>query len=422
MKTEKTVFAALAASAIVGGAFAASTVTIDGVTQRWPWNNKLDIAYTVTGGQDVSLGVYRKLVFTCVIDGVTNVIDGVSDVGASANDGSHMVTWTAPAGFKTTNCTMSAALYASDGPSGDDYMVINLSTGAIAYEGLLATQSASNDRYNTATYKTTHMVLRKVPAGGTYPTGYMNSMYCKKNYPTTWTTDRDYYVGIFPVTQRQYEIVYGSNASASTHRTDVEGNVAAHRPVTYGITWNGVRSSIAANTEIPAVESVTVNRTPFFQVLKYRTGNTLAFDLPTVVMAEIAIRAGVTTKHSWGDTADDGASYAACKTTSGGLPMAVGTFSPNAWGIYDGQGNCFELCRDDYNASLLAEDYKPWSAIDPWTPLCDTTGETTTCVALGGGDYSYELTSSLFFASYVGSRAKNSGQAGFGFRVAVVMK
>ena len=34
----------------------ASSITVDNVAQRWPWNNKIDITYTVSGGQDVALG------------------------------------------------------------------------------------------------------------------------------------------------------------------------------------------------------------------------------------------------------------------------------------------------------------------------------------------------------------------------------
>ena len=38
----------------------AASITIDSVTQRWPWNNKVDITYTVTDGQNVAAGVYAK--------------------------------------------------------------------------------------------------------------------------------------------------------------------------------------------------------------------------------------------------------------------------------------------------------------------------------------------------------------------------
>ena len=50
---------------------ASPTVEIKNVSQRWPWNNKIDITYKVSGGQDVSKGAagFRKLIFTATIDG-----------------------------------------------------------------------------------------------------------------------------------------------------------------------------------------------------------------------------------------------------------------------------------------------------------------------------------------------------------------
>ena len=51
----------IGAAAMACGAHAAS-VTIDSVTQRWPWNNKVDITYTVTDGQDVGMGIYARIV------------------------------------------------------------------------------------------------------------------------------------------------------------------------------------------------------------------------------------------------------------------------------------------------------------------------------------------------------------------------
>ena len=67
----------------------ASSVTIDSVTQRWPWNNKVDITYTVTDGQNVAAGVFCRLVFTANVGGSTYTIDGVHDVGANASSGTH---------------------------------------------------------------------------------------------------------------------------------------------------------------------------------------------------------------------------------------------------------------------------------------------------------------------------------------------
>ena len=50
-KTSKSAFLAiaLAACAATGSALAATTITIDSVVQRWPWNNKVDITYTIVG-------------------------------------------------------------------------------------------------------------------------------------------------------------------------------------------------------------------------------------------------------------------------------------------------------------------------------------------------------------------------------------
>ena len=101
----------------------ASSVTIDSVTQRWPWNNKVDITYTVTGGQtltpDGSGDVYCRLVFHANIGGQTYEIDGVTNVGASASSGQHTVTWTPPADLrvKALDCTMTATLLSADNPS-----------------------------------------------------------------------------------------------------------------------------------------------------------------------------------------------------------------------------------------------------------------------------------------------------------------
>ena len=83
---------AVVASAIIPMAANASSITIDSVTQRWPWNNKLDITYTVSGGQDVAAGVFAKIVFTATIAGQTYTIDGVHDIGANASNGTHTVT------------------------------------------------------------------------------------------------------------------------------------------------------------------------------------------------------------------------------------------------------------------------------------------------------------------------------------------
>ena len=159
---EDAVLAAAAAAVVAATPFTAvaDSISVDNVVQRWPWNNKLDITYTVNGGQNVAAGVYARIVFTANIGGRSFTIDGVHDVGANASSGTHTVTWTLPPGLRANDCTMTAQLLSADNPSGDDYMIIDLDSGEIMYEGLLASQEASNARYNTDLYKSTNSANR----------------------------------------------------------------------------------------------------------------------------------------------------------------------------------------------------------------------------------------------------------------------
>ena len=402
MNTARTFLAVALASAALAVS-AATTITVDSVVQRLPWNNKVDITYTIGGGQDLAGGNYQKIVFTTVIDGVTYTIDGVKDMGASANAGTHTVTWTLPSGVKSTNCTMSAAVYAAAAPSGDDYMVIDLTKTSdnVTWEGLLATQDASNERYNTATYKTDKLVLRKVPAGGPYPTGdsVNHSSGNDADSSTTWTTDRDYYIGVFPVTQYQYQKLYGSNPSR--YKATIAGNEVAHRPVE-NVSWNVLRlSTTAATSSIPAVAS---NSGTFFQRLNYITGNQYNFDLPTEVMFEIAERAGATTAFYWGNTMVT--NYVVCSENSGSSTVAVGSRLPNAWGLYDTAGNVWEWCLDDrVNGNLTART-------DVFTPAWAS----GTSRRLRGGAFYNPSSMANFHASLRGGDSSSSEEYK-GFRV-----
>ena len=400
MKTpmNKAGFAALIAIAAATIASAATTIRVDNVAQRWPWNNKVDITYTVTDGQDVSSSKYYKIVFTTVIDGNTTVIDG-STLGASAETGTHTVTWTAPSGVRSAQCTMSAAIYDSDVPSGSDYMIIDLATGGITYEGLFATQSASNARYNTDTYKTAKLVLRKVPAGGPY----------RLLSDTTKTTDRDYYIGVFPLTQGQYARVGGDRV-----RSDIAISTDKMTPMNW-ISCNDLRLSTTATTSsIPTV--ATADTGTFFQRLNYKTGNTLSFDLPTIAMFMIAARAGVTTEYFWNsDTMD--ASKVVCQGNEGKLED-VGARPANNWGLFDVNGNVFEWGLDsnwgvaDFNNSQSFKDLT-----NVFVPKCDGTAIRAW---LGGGAYNMASTVNWFKLRYASSGESNPG-SDRGFRVSVIM-
>lgn len=429
----KKLVVAMGAAAMACGAYA-SSITVDRVVQRWPWNNKLDITYTVDGGQDVALGVYARIVFTAHI-GTTNItIDGVHDIGANASNGTHTVTWTLPPGLRANDCTMEAQLLSSENPSGDDYMVIDLDTGVVSYEGLLASQEASNARYNTDLYKSaneankSYMVLRKVPrwsdrgelpnaaalsAMDGYPTGDGGTY----NSKTNWITDRAYYIGVFPVTQYQYQKIRGANPSKNTSHTTGSALSASdtivNRPVEE-MTWQDLRTLIKPDKLIPAVTS---NSGTFFQRLNFKTG--LYFDLPTEVMWEIATRAGTTTKFYWNsDTVNT--RYLICSDNDTSS-VAVGSRWPNGWGLYDTLGNVFEWCLDYYGSKKtdfpIYKDqiYDLANRPDAFTPISVPNPSKLTWAARGGA---YTVQGKSCASSSRGSSTTKLEYAGF--RVAFI--
>ena len=402
-------------------------ITVNSAAQRWPWNNKIDVTYTVTNGQDRAAGLYCGVEFTITDGGRSHVLHGYT-VGASAEgdaDGTtHSVVLTAPSGIRSANCTISATLFTTNVPSGNDYMIINLASGEIYYEGLMDTQDASNARYNVAEYKEGKMVLRKVPKWADraelpnaaalaslsgYPTGD-DENYATTNSRKDWPTEKDYYIGVFMVTQKQYTNLGLSNPSGMTKAKT--GDVVAHRPVDTVAYVTHIRGVTSPATSI--VSSSTESR--FFQRLNFRTG--LYFDLPTEAMFEIAQRAGATTAYSWGDDPEKVPDYCICSENTGGTQAgknytsAVGSKLPNDWGLYDTAGNVWEWCRDSANLNNLGN-----ATADAFTPASGTTNYRIR----GFGTAADSKTSTSFRASH---RSNSNNGAGWNrsFRVSHVVE
>ena len=418
--TRRSQWGRIAALAITGTVVLganASSVTINSVAQRWPWNNKVDITYTVDGGQTLTTDgtgdVYCRLVFNAMINGRTYEIDGVTNIGASASTGRHTVTWTPPADLKVkaTDCTMTASLYSADRPSGDDYMIIDLETGAVAFEGLLGTQDLSNDRYtNNAAYKKDYMVLRKIPKGVPYyaapATNAANTKLAPCNWSKTeWTPKFDYYAGVFPVTKGQVEKL---GLTRSWRYTAGDYMPADNQ------SWSVLRASTTNPAEsIPAISSYA--GTSFFQWLNLKTGNRFAFDLPTVLMAEIARRAGVTTAYSWNKDSyalADLKKYTVCNKSENALAV-VDAHLPNRWGLFDTSGNLYEWCLDD--SSAAAAENMP---ADIFTPVWS---QANNRFVSGGGMYSSYADHATFKASSIRDYSMTETQY-IMFRVYCIMK
>ena len=84
----------------------------------------------------------------------------------------------------------------------------------------------------------------------------------------------------------------------------------------------------------------------FIKKLNAKTNG--GYRLPTEAEWEYACRAGTTTAYSFGeDITTKDANYDESKIDK---PVAVGSYKPNAFGLYDMHGNVWEWCNDWYGS------------------------------------------------------------------------
>ncbi len=229
------------------------------------------------------------------------------------------------------------------GAGGTPYYVIDLSGGANASYYPLEILDGEPAGGWTDEHKTTKLVLRRIEPG--------TFMMCNQ---VQVTLTRPFFIGVFEVTQKQYELVMGENPSS---------NQGDKLPVE-SVSWNDIRGNCNWPTE------TSVSNNSFMGLLRARTG--LAFDLPTEAQWEYACRAGTTSDFNRpdqslsdlgryrenGDDERGGSEYWFTTTT-------VGSYLPNAWGLYDMHGNVQEWCLD-YPSSF--------SDIGRADPIGDETG------------------------------------------------
>jgi formylglycine-generating enzyme required for sulfatase activity len=143
---------------------------------------------------------------------------------------------------------------------------------------------------------------------------------------------KPFYLGVYEVTQAQYERVMGKNSSKFK---------GPQNPVEK-VSWTEAVEFCRKLSELPAEKS-----------------GGYVYRLPTESEWEYACRAGTTTKYSFGDSESELSDYAWYDKNSGGTTHRVGGKKPTGWGLYDMHGNVFEWCQDWYG------DYPGGSTTDP---------------------------------------------------------
>ena len=352
MNTKAFVFGLVAAMA--GWLVAAPTVSVTRMTQK---NGVVQIDYALSGEAAIVTVDFQT---DGVSIGEANFTNLDGDVNKLVATGSHSITWQPNKSWPNRRARVKAVVKAWTQANPPDYMVVDLtqpntvnyyvSTNALPKGGL------ANDEYRLS-----KMVFRKVAARGQQfrmgrSLNEKTSTATYAEHPVLVSFSEDYYLGIYPVTQKQLMLVKNLSDSPCHFKANFYGNdeylMGPFENQTFnairGGAWRGGDGTTASSSAAPAAGSLVAN----FRDL---TGLDQA-DLPTEAQWEFACRAGSTTKYWWGDAAitkDQGNINQGVKPAGG---EAIGSFSyrstrvdaypPNPWGFYDFYGNVEELCLD----------------------------------------------------------------------------
>ena len=273
---------------------------------------------------------------------------------------SYQMVWDAEKDNPRLKSSRIAVKVTAANPDTIPYMVVNLETGK--YHLTINPPDLSDD-----TCRTTELWLRWIPAG-TFMMGSPGNELGREDDETQHqvTLTRGYYIGVFELTQKQWELVTGEDSPSN-----LKGDT---RPVE-GVTYNAIRGSNAGSYWPD--EGHAVDSSCFLGELRAKTGGVL-FDLPTEAQWEYACRAGTTAALNSGKNltnAEECPNMAEvgryCHNKSDGKGgysehTKVGSYLPNAWGLYDMHGNVSEYCLDWYGGYPTAAVSDPTGVESGW--------------------------------------------------------
>jgi formylglycine-generating enzyme required for sulfatase activity len=255
---------------------------------------------------------------------------------------------------------------------------------------------------NDVVYKTTKLVMRKILAkdksfmmGVHEGDAYAN--YNAANSPLHEVSfTNDYYIAVFELTDGQFQTII-TNSICNSTLTIAGSDKMQFKNETYryvrpvNVPDYIARRDVAKWPGGPKKGAFASNRDSLIGNLRALTGE-IGFDLPTESFWEYSCRAGTTasfnsglndtsTSHlnaisrtRWNSNMDYSGSATGTKfnnataletwTPMDGGSAIVGTYAPNAWGLYDMHGNMYEWCLDHCSDNPTA--YEGYTSNDPW--------------------------------------------------------
>ena len=320
----------LGIAVVVAMATSAATITDVTAKQRYPWNGKVDISYTLT--ETVPASQKLKVSAKNLITGSIYVASASALSGDTGNaQGVHNIVWD----FDKQNLVLKSdnvEFTVEYEYGGELYCIVKLLSSGGKYQ-VSYRDSPPNGGFNKDVYKTTNLVLRLIRPG---------TFKMRGTYNVTLT--KPFYCGIFEMTHYQCARLGGglvSNWDGLSYRDTLPAESAS---------YSAIRGT-GSGSGWP--ESSAVDGSSFVGRIRTRTG--LEFDLPTEAQWEYACRAGTKSdynsgKNNTGSTCTNmnevgrywyngGSRYS--KSDSG--TSKVGSYKPNAWGLYDMHGNVLEL-------------------------------------------------------------------------------
>ena len=414
MKTHKArfVFAPILFAASL--AAAGSAPSVSGVQMTQSPDRTVTITYALANGPAaVTLDIETNSPSGWFSIGASNLYSAdirgrpQGDVNRKVTGSTGVITWRPLVAWKDHGIPEARAVVTAwaldDTPP---YMVVDMTAGVAAEDRVRYYQGEcflpGGGLFASDAYRKTHLVLKKVLAKDvTWTMGSVEEYGRVADHEMSHevTLTNNYYLGVFPVTQKQCSIMYGATW---INAFPIDGDMRI-RDRLYLKTYQPFVRGDAHYPDAPTEDSLLGK-------LRTMTGNAFDFDLPSEAQWEYAAKAGHG-ENDWGDgtpimigttnynydatlpgryrynQATDWYAgwrdYSTNNTTRAigdGTPIA-GSYRPNSWGFHDMCGGVYEWCLDWFQKDITALN----GAVNAKGKYCaDGVTQVERCVQKGG--------------------------------------